>query len=79
MSKKGVYAWVIFFLMAGTAFFVIAACSLCQALTNPETRQEMLCWLAMESAIFGAGMGYLARFTLRYWKDALNENEGGEQ
>ena len=75
MSKKGVYAWVIFFLMTGTAFAVIAAISLYNALTNPESRQEMLCWLAMESSIFGAGMGYLARFTLCYWKDVLNGEE----
>ena len=75
MSKKGVYAWAIFFLMAGTAFFVIAGMSLYSALTNPEARQEMLCWLAMESSIFGAGMGYMARFTLHYWKDVLNGEE----
>lgn len=79
MSKKGVYAWAIFFLMAGTAFFVIAGMSLYSALTNPEARQEMLCWLAIEDCIFGAGMGYMARFTLRYWEDVLNEKEGGEQ
>jgi hypothetical protein len=35
----------------------------------------MLCWLAMESSIFGAGMGYMARFTLCYWKDVLNGEE----
>ena len=75
MSKKSVYAWVIFFLMAGTAFAVITAISLYNAITNPESRQEMLCWLAMESGVFGAGMGYMARFTLRYWKDVLDGEE----
>lgn len=79
MSKKGIYAWAIFFLAMGIGFGVIAFTSLYNALTNPEARQEMLCWLAMESSIFGAGMGYMARFTLSYWEDVLNEKEGGEQ
>ena len=73
MNKCFIYGWVIFFLVTGVAFGSIAAVSLYQALTNPESRQEMLCWLAAESSIFGAGMGYLAQFTLRYWRDVLNE------
>lgn len=75
MSKKSIYAWVIFFLVIGTGFGIIAFISLYNALINPEARQEMLCWLAMESSIFGAGMGYMARFTLCYWEDILNEED----